>query len=119
MNSEEEQKIVDSFTFVKEDISKICGSLQFVLEKIEKLEKENKRLSILVSKMKPTVIVSKKAVTKKAMRYVASKDGKKLHIANCIHARNIKKRVIFKNKTQWTTFLHSQDVTADPSPNHE
>ena len=97
MNEEQEQKIIDSFQLVKKDMKKLATSLSLVLDKVEKLDSENKKLNLVVSKVKPTVVVSRK--TKTSKKFVASKTGKKVHMANCLHARNIKKRVIFKSKT--------------------
>ena len=99
MNDEQEQKIIDSFQLVKSDMKKLATSLSLVLDKVEKLDSENKKLNLVVSKVKPTVVVSRKTAAKVSKKFVASKTGKKVHMANCMHARNIKKRVIFKSKT--------------------
>ena len=97
-----EQNIVTSFNLAKQDIYNLYEHVKSLTTQIEDLKKENSYLYSqikLLDKKKP---VKTQKVNKK---YIASKSGKKLHNANCLHARNIKKtnKLIFNNKTEALT----------------
>ncbi len=96
MNYKEKEKLAISFQNVKTDVINIQTNINYILDRINHLEKENKQLHLLLVKNKPTTTKTKNKT------YVVSKTGKKLHVSNCLHAQNIKKenRKIFKNKTE-------------------
>ena len=95
MNSNDKQKIENSFSNVKTDVITINETLRKIILKINHLEIENKKLNLLIK-------VPNKKSKKHPKSFVVSKTGKKLHSSNCLHAQNIKKenRKVFKNKTE-------------------
>ena len=115
MNVEElEQNVINSFQVVKGDMKRLFENTKFILEQIEELKRENKSLMEKLSGEKKTQVITveapqqnktvKRRVTKarQMKNFVASKDGKKVHSPNCMHAQNISKenKVIFTTKTK-------------------
>jgi regulator of replication initiation timing len=92
-----EQNIVNSFNLAKKDINSLYEHVKVLHQSVEELQKENSFLYLQIKNM-----TKKKVKVQKNKKYISSKTGKKLHQANCLHARNIKKtnRVIFNNKTE-------------------
>jgi len=95
-----ELNIVESFRKAKSDIIKLQNQ---VIE----LSKNQERILELVKKSKETKIVrvreapKVKIVNKRPSKtYVASKEGKKFHIRDCIFAKNIKPKRLVKTKSK-------------------
>lgn len=92
-----ERNLVNSFRLAKSDIISIQGELMELkknqAEIFLKLEK-------LIKKRSSNSEEKKKAKKSSKKIYVASKEGKKFHNANCPFAKNIrpKSRIIFKTK---------------------
>ena len=100
MNQEQiEQNIVNSFNLAKKDITALYEHVKVLHQSVEDLKKEN---SFLYSQIKTMTKKKVKVKVEKGKKYVASKTGKKLHQANCLHARNIKRtnKLVFNNKTE-------------------
>ena len=113
MNTEElEQNVITSFQMVKGDMKRLFENTKFILEQIEELKVENRKLREQMSKKGSVKVVKapvqKKTVTRRVTKarqmknFVASKTGKKVHSPNCMHAQNISKsnKVIFTTKTK-------------------
>lgn len=113
MNTEElEQNVITSFQLVKGDMKRLFENTKFILEQIEELKAENRKLREQLSRNPAVKVVSvpaeKKTVTRRVTKarqmknFVASKTGKKVHSPNCLHAQNISKenKVIFTTKTK-------------------
>ncbi len=98
------ENVRSSFQLAKKDIYVLYKHVNIVKKEIEELKRANTHLtkqllSKPIKKSTKKVVRSTKRTTK---TYVASKTGKKVHQANCLFARNIKKgnRVLFRTKTK-------------------
>ena len=96
-----ELNIMESFRRAKSDIIKLQNQ---VIE----LSKNQERILELVKKTKETKIVKVREAPAKvkvvnkhhSKTYVASKEGKKYHIKECIFAKNIKPKRLVKTKSK-------------------
>lgn len=119
-----ESNVIHSFQLAKSDIIRLQDNYMElkrtqarILEKLAKLEAKRTVAPVKKKPVKKKVVRAKKPVktkkVKKTMKplvkrhsvrktYVASKEGKKFHMANCPFAQNIKPKtkVKFKTKTK-------------------
>jgi hypothetical protein len=92
-------ELEDKHVHNKEKIEKIKnGKTKFYTSiKKKKANKKSKK-----AKVKVKVVKIKSVAKKTKKKFVASKDGKKVHDVNCVFAKNIqpKKRIYFASKTK-------------------
>ena len=89
-----ENKVQKSFELARKDVYKLYEHFNLMRNEIEELKKTNKEILLTMAKGKSTSAIKK--------QYVVSKQGSKVHQANCLFARNISKKnkIIFSTKTK-------------------
>ncbi len=97
-----EGNVIHSFNRVKADIIRLQDEFMQLretqvrlLSRLAKIESQRAKPVKIIKTKKPVIV--RKSVKK---TYVASKEGKKFHVANCPYAQNIKPKMKVKFKTK-------------------